>query len=89
MVNFTISEKLSASLGLSAEYFGYSDWRLTGRDPNSGFLHSSLSFNLSYAMKENSDLGFGVTKPFHQSFYGDGEDFEISPSFTFSLRKSF
>ena len=89
MVNFTISEKLSASLGLSAEYFGYSDWRLTGRDPNSGFLHSSLSFNLSYEMKENLDLGFGFTNPIHQSFYGDGEDFEISPSLTFSLRKSF
>ena len=89
MVNFTISEKLSASAGLSAEYFGYSDWKLTGRDPNSGFLHSSLSFNISYAMREDLDLGFGVTKPFHQSFYGDGEDFKVAPSFTFSLRRSF
>ena len=79
--------KSSASVGLSAEYFGYSDWRLTGRDPTQGFF-SSLSFNLSYAMKENLDLGFGVTKPFHQSFYGDGEDFEISPSLTHSLYAS-
>ena len=32
-VNISISEKLSASAVLTAEYFGFSDWKLTGTDP--------------------------------------------------------
>ena len=89
MINWTYSDKLSFSAGLSIEYYGYSDWRMSGRDPNSGFLHASASFNLSYALSKNLDVGLGITKPVHQSFYGEGEDFEIAPSATLSLRRSF
>lgn len=89
MVNWTYNENLSFSAGLSIEYYGYSDWRMSGRDPNSGFLHASASFNLSYTLSENLDVGLGFTKPVHQSFYGEGEDFEIAPSATLSLRRSF
>mgnify|MGYP003978449917 FL=1 len=89
MVNWTYNEKLSFSAGLSIEYYGYSDWLMSGRDPNSGFLHVSAALNLSYALSESFDIGFGITKPLHQSFYGEGEDFEIAPSATLSLRRFF
>ena len=89
IVNWTYNEKLSFSAGLSIEYYGYSDWLMSGRDPNSGFLHASAALNLSYALSESFDIGLGITKPLHQSFYGEGEDFEIAPSATLSLRRSF
>jgi len=89
MINWSISEKVSASAGIALERFGHADWKNNGTDPNSGLLHASVSLNLSYAVTEQLDISLGITKPFHQKFFGDGENFEIAPGFSFSVRKSF
>ena len=89
MINWSISEKVSASAGIVLERFGHADWQKSGTDPNSGLLHASASLNLSYAATEQLDISLGITKPSHQRFFGNGENFEIAPGFSFSVRKSF
>ena len=89
MINWSVTEKVSASAGIVLERYGRSNWKMSGTDPNSGFVHASASLNLSYAASEKLDIGLGITKPFHQSFFGDGENFDIAPSVSFSIRKSF
>ncbi|MCH2059966.1 MAG: hypothetical protein MK183_05010 [Verrucomicrobiales bacterium] len=89
MINWSISEKISASTGIVLERYGHSDWKTSGSDPNSGLFYTGASITLTYAASEQLDIGLGITKPFHQRFFGDGESFEIAPSFSFSIRKSF
>ncbi|MEM7387851.1 MAG: hypothetical protein AAF514_23195 [Verrucomicrobiota bacterium] len=88
-VSWTLNRKVSVSGSLNFSCFGYSDWRETGRDQNSGLFALYAGVGGSYRFSDQLTGNAAVQFPLATKIYGSEDGLDPTPVFSLSLAYSF
>ena len=84
-----VNKDLSLSVGVVAQYFGYSDWELTGRDRNSGLFTTNASVGIGYKVTDSVTASLTALIPVYTESFGSEDALDTAPTFSLSIGYSF
>ncbi len=87
-VTYLPNKKLSLSAGLSADYYGYSEWN-GRRDPNSGQFTLNASLGAGYKFSERFTASLNLLLPLYTDTFSGEDALDPAPTFSISTAWTF
>ncbi len=87
-VTYLATKTVSVSAGLSASYYGYSEWNGV-RDPNSGQFTANAALSVGWKVNEHLTTSVSALLPVYDKTFSGEDSLESAPTFTISAAWTF
>ena len=88
-LTWLVNKQVSVTGGVIGQYLGYSEWKETGRDENSGQLTVLGSIGIGYKFSERLTASVTALLPMYSESYGIEDALDPAPTFSLSIGTTF